>query len=85
MEKELETHSREETVEIGKEVVKAIGTGTIALYGELGSGKTVFVKGMASALGIKEEVVTSPTFKILNIYNGVKRLYHIDAYRLSSG
>jgi len=85
MEKQFISHSRNETICIGRRVAEAIGTGVIALYGELGSGKTVFVKGIASALGVREPLVTSPTFKILNISNGRKKLYHIDAYRLSSG
>lgn len=54
----------------------------ICLDGELGSGKTVFVKGFASALGIDDNI-TSPTFNIIKEYlNGVLPLYHMDVYRL---
>ena len=54
----------------------------ICLIGELGSGKTVFTKGFANALGI-EETITSPTFTIIKEYlNGELPLYHMDAYRL---
>ncbi len=54
----------------------------ICLNGELGSGKTVFVKGFASSLGLSENI-TSPTFNIVKEYpNGELPLYHIDAYRL---
>lgn len=54
----------------------------ICLIGELGSGKTVFTKGFANALGI-EEVITSPTFNIIKEYlNGEMPLYHMDAYRI---
>jgi len=54
----------------------------ICLYGELGCGKTVFVKGFASALGI-EDNITSPTFNIIKEYqNGELPLYHMDVYRL---
>lgn len=54
----------------------------ICLIGELGSGKTVFTKGFASALGI-EETITSPTFNIIKEYNsGELPLYHMDVYRL---
>lgn len=54
----------------------------ICLNGELGSGKTVFVKGFASSLGLTENI-TSPTFNIVKEYpNGELPLYHIDAYRL---
>ena len=64
---------------------KAYGGEVITLSGELGAGKTVFSKGFAAGLGIKEEI-TSPTFTIMNEYKGEKfTLCHVDAYRLSSG
>ena len=53
----------------------------ICLDGELGSGKTVFTKGIANALGI-DESVTSPTYTIIKEYNGELPLYHMDVYRL---
>ena len=53
----------------------------ICLDGELGSGKTVFTKGIANALGI-EETITSPTFTIIKEYQGELPLYHMDVYRL---
>lgn len=53
----------------------------ICLDGELGSGKTVFTKGFANALGIRENV-TSPTFNIIKEYDGELPLYHMDVYRL---
>ena len=53
----------------------------ICLNGELGSGKTIFTKGFANALGI-EETVTSPTFNIIKEYDGELPLYHMDVYRL---
>jgi len=57
----------------------------ICLNGELGSGKTVFVKGFAHALGI-DETITSPTFNIVKEYeNGELPLYHMDLYRLENG
>ena len=57
----------------------------ICLRGELGSGKTVFVKGFASSLGI-EENITSPTFTLVKEYqNGEMPLYHMDVYRLEDG
>ena len=54
----------------------------ICLNGELGSGKTVFTKGIANALGIKESI-TSPTFTIIKEYEGELPLYHMDVYRLN--
>ena len=54
----------------------------ICLIGELGSGKTCFVKGIAEGLGIKGNIVTSPTFIIIREYKGRIPLYHIDLYRI---
>lgn len=80
------TSSAEETQELGKEFVGLLKPqDVIALHGELGAGKTTFVKGIAAALGI-ESVITSPTFTIVKSYNTthptIKKLYHLDLYRL---
>jgi len=56
---------------------------TVALIGPLGAGKTIFVKGLARGLGVKP-IVTSPTFVLINEYQGRLLFYHIDAYRLKS-
>lgn len=56
---------------------------TLALYGELGSGKTTFIRGLAKAWKIKEPV-TSPTYNILAIYHGERTLLHLDAFRLEN-
>lgn len=77
--------SEEETEEIGKKVANAVKYGTvISLRGNLGTGKTVFTKGFAKELGIKE-IVASPTFNIVREHNAGngKWLYHIDLYRLN--
>ncbi|MBO5223306.1 MAG: tRNA (adenosine(37)-N6)-threonylcarbamoyltransferase complex ATPase subunit type 1 TsaE [Clostridia bacterium] len=78
--------SQQQTFEFGQKIGKSLRGGeVITLDGELGAGKTVFTKGLATALGINEEI-TSPTFTILNIYeNSPLTLYHYDAYRLKSG
>lgn len=55
------------------------------LSGPLGAGKTILVKGICAALGIEEEDVTSPSFTLVNPYDGRLRLYHIDLYRLDEG
>ena len=55
----------------------------VALYGDLGAGKTAFVRGMARGLGIDARV-SSPTFTIVNEYLGARELYHFDMYRLAS-
>ena len=82
------TQNEKETAEIGKSLANQLAPGTIlALFGDLGSGKTTFVKGLASGLGI-EKHVTSPTFNIVKVYpvssGRIKRLVHVDAYRLNS-
>jgi tRNA threonylcarbamoyladenosine biosynthesis protein TsaE len=78
--------SDEETVTLGKRLGRLLGAGdVIALVGELGSGKTWFTKGLALGLEISEEnVVTSPSFALLNTYAGRETLFHIDAYRLET-
>jgi tRNA threonylcarbamoyladenosine biosynthesis protein TsaE len=63
----------------------ARGGAVIALCGDLGAGKTVFAKGFCEALGVPQDAVTSPTFTLLNIYEGATlRVYHLDLYRLGS-
>lgn len=77
------TYSAEETIEIGKSFAEKLNKGAVVLLsGEMGAGKTVFVKGMAQGLGIKS-LITSPTYAYMNDYDGI--LYHYDCYRLTSG
>jgi len=74
----------EETIKIGQELGKLLNPGTIiGLIGELGAGKTVFVKGIAKGLNTQEEP-NSPTFVIMNKYEGRIPLYHFDLYRIST-
>ena len=57
----------------------------VALYGELGSGKTTFTKGLAAGLGaMRGERVRSPTFVLLNLYKGRFPIYHVDLYRMET-
>lgn len=81
-----ETHSPEETEELGRRLGEVSGPGTqMALVGELGAGKTRFVKGVARGLGVAPEgVVTSPTFVLLNLYAARVPLAHFDLYRLEA-
>lgn len=83
---EITSHSPEETKRIAAAVGGLLLPGDLVnLSGELGAGKTLFVKGLAGALDIPEEMVTSPTFSILNEYEGTGvLLYHFDFYRLGS-
>lgn len=81
---EFETFSPEETLAIaGLLGSKLKGGEVIALEGELGAGKTLFVKGLAQGLGV-EEPVTSPTFTLIHQYEGKIPLTHFDVYRLPS-
>lgn len=77
------TRSEEDTMELAENIESEKFPGmVICLDGELGSGKTVFVKGFAKSLGITENI-TSPTFNIVKEYeNGEMPLYHMDVYRL---
>lgn len=91
------THSEKQTFNFGKKLAKKIrGGGVVALIGELGSGKTVLIKGIAAGLGIKK-TITSPTFILMRLYkinkNKSKKnlsklrinwLCHVDAYRLKN-
>ena len=78
------THSQEETRLFARELMKTIPVGSVILLtGDLGAGKTTFVQGVASYLGIKEKVA-SPTFNIMKLYLGEVSLIHIDAYRLEN-
>lgn len=79
----IETHSKEETIALAKEIAPFLFANcVITLSGDLGAGKTTFVSGIAKGLGI-EEAVTSPTFNILKCYfHKPLSLFHIDAYRL---
>ena len=84
MEKVFVSNSAKETMQLGQKVAKAASNGsTFCFSGDLGAGKTTFVRGMAQALNIKS-VVQSPTFNIMKIYfDGIRPLIHIDAYRLA--
>ena len=83
---EVITRSAEETFEIGRRTGERLQGGAVFLLsGDLGAGKTVFAKGLASGLDLDPADVTSPSFTLINIYEGRLRLYHIDLYRLDSG
>ncbi len=80
---EFETWSEQETFALGKSIAEKAKAGDIyCLDGDLGTGKTVFSKGFAAGLGVTEHV-TSPTFTIVNEYEGRLPLYHFDVYRIA--
>ena len=78
------SHSEHDTEEIGASFARTLKGGTVvAMYGDLGAGKTAFVRGMARGMGLDCRV-SSPTFTIVNEYLGERELIHFDMYRLSS-
>lgn len=80
------SNSAEETANIAAALGLVAGPGDfLALFGDLGVGKTVFAKGFCAALGIDPMEVDSPTFVLLNEYKGRLPVYHFDAYRLEGG
>lgn len=82
---EFISHSELETEELGRRLAETLPAGgaVVAMYGDLGAGKTAFVRGMARGLGLSCRV-SSPTFTIVNEYLGQRELIHFDMYRLSS-
>lgn len=82
------TKNEKETLFLGKKIAAELRGGEIlALFGDLGAGKTTFTKGIAQGLGIKK-TITSPTFNIMKVYPldclEIKKFVHVDAYRLTS-
>jgi tRNA threonylcarbamoyladenosine biosynthesis protein TsaE len=74
----------ETTIETGRIFAEALPANqVVALSGELGAGKTTFTKGLGQALGVATESITSPTFNIYKIHQGIRQLVHIDGYRLA--
>ena len=81
------TKTPEETFELGRKLGAELPPNSlITLYGDLGVGKTTFIKGLvAGAAELPPHEVSSPTFNYLNIYSGKQTLYHFDLYRLKNG
>jgi len=86
MQKRTITNSPQETIDLARAFAKDLKPGTVlCLEGQLGSGKTTFIKGLAEGLGLKHpEQVKSPTFVLMHIYKAKTPLYHFDCYRLNS-
>lgn len=78
------THSEEETIAVARALATTLAAGDVLLLsGELGAGKTAFVRGLAQGLRIDDEEVSSPTFTLVHEYRGGRlTLYHVDLYRL---
>ena len=81
----IHSQSEQETIEAGRVLAQSLRPGHIVLlHGDLGAGKTAFVRGIAAGLGLDPDEVTSPTFTIVQEYRGPVTLQHVDLYRLSS-
>jgi tRNA threonylcarbamoyladenosine biosynthesis protein TsaE len=79
------TNSESETFALGRTLAAALQPGTfVLLHGDLGAGKTAFVRGMAAGLGANPGDVSSPTFVLIQHYKGNVPLVHVDLYRLQS-
>jgi tRNA threonylcarbamoyladenosine biosynthesis protein TsaE len=78
------TFSERQTETLGRQLGSEIGPGTrVHLSGDLGAGKTVFVRGLAEGLGLDPDEVSSPTFTLIQEYKGRVPLYHVDLYRIA--
>ncbi|WP_269537942.1 tRNA (adenosine(37)-N6)-threonylcarbamoyltransferase complex ATPase subunit type 1 TsaE [Cerasicoccus fimbriatus] len=78
------TRTPEDTEALARQLAELLpANSTIALTGDLGAGKSTFVRGLARAWGITQPV-TSPTYNLLNVYQGKRQLLHLDAYRLDN-
>ena len=81
----FECKSEQATMDLARKIGKESQPGDIiCLKGELGAGKTHFVKGFVTAFGIPQEAVSSPTFSIIQEYSGTVPIYHFDFYRLEN-
>lgn len=77
------SHNEKETIDLGARLAKYLKRGDIVcLFGELGSGKTTLVKGLAQGLNVRPDKVNSPTFILMNVYQGKVPVYHFDLYRI---
>lgn len=83
--KKITTHSTAETEAVGCEIGRSLkANDIIAMFGDLGAGKTAFTRGVASGMGINPDSVSSPTFTLVNEYRGEGlTLYHFDMYRIN--
>ena len=85
MKRLIQSHSEADTVRIARELAAELPDGgTVLLFGQLGAGKTAFVRGLLAGAGGEPEDVTSPTFTLIQQYAGRLPVTHVDLYRLSA-
>ena len=84
MTRAITTHSEDETAAVGRDLAAALSAGDVLmLSGDLGAGKTAFVRGLAEGLGVRRDEVSSPTFTLIQEYRGGRLpLFHVDLYRI---
>ena len=81
----VETASEAETLDLARAVAARLAPGAVVLLrGDLGAGKTAFVRGLADGLGVPDDQVSSPTFTLVQVYRGRLPLLHADLYRITS-
>jgi tRNA threonylcarbamoyladenosine biosynthesis protein TsaE len=81
----LITHSEADTSAAGERLAASLGPGDVVLlFGNLGAGKTAFVRGLARGIGASPDEVSSPTFTLIQEYHGRATLFHVDLYRLEA-
>jgi len=82
--KTITTDSEDETAAVGRELAATLSAGDVLLlFGDLGAGKTAFVRGLAEGLGVSRDEVSSPTFTLIQEYRGGRLpLFHVDLYRI---
>jgi len=84
MSRTVTTQSEDETAAVGRDLAATLSAGDVVLlFGDLGAGKTAFVRGLAEGLGVSRDEVSSPTFTLIQEYRGGRLpLFHVDLYRI---
>jgi tRNA threonylcarbamoyladenosine biosynthesis protein TsaE len=86
MEREFVSRSEDETLEFGRNLAVSLPVpARVLLHGDLGAGKTTLTRGLAEGLGVDPDEVSSPTFTLINRYQGRVQVFHVDLYRIGPG